>query len=111
MGAENAGHRQAIQMISEYPFPQFANAVRLHARIDNGPARPVAQQPKIDMVQAGQFQRHPHPKDTGRDLLRDAQFGCFAEGIFHFDLSRHELPFSARMADEPSGRHSRYLIT
>ena len=82
VGTNDPGDRQSAKDIGKDTLPQIMNSVGVHAGVDNAPPRSIAQQPQIDMVKAGQFQRHANPKHTGRDLLRLAERGGLGIGIF-----------------------------
>ena len=110
MRAKDAGHRLAVQEISEHLLPQVVNAVCSHAAIDDAPTVSVAQQPQINMVQTGQFQWHPQPVNARRDFLWFARRGGVFKRILDCVFGDHELPFRKRVAWGPCGCRTRYLV-
>ena len=105
MGHDDPRHGSPLQPLSEDPLPGGARGVEAEARIDDGPAVAVREQPQIDVL-GREGQAHAHPVQAGCDLQRGAVRRAFGERVVERRAIRAHVPVpSARaIARQPMSR-------
>ena len=91
---DHAPHRAALERVDEMALPEVPRHLRAVARVDDGPAVAVLEQPQIDVVER-EGQRHADPAHAGRHGDRLARCGdALAVGIGYF-VVKTQSPFHA----------------
>src|SRR5262249_24336200 len=106
MSHEDPLDRAAAEMRRKDALPQRARIVEADARVDDGPARAVLEQPQVDVVEL-ERQRHAQPVDSGSDRPDVGGRGRFRPRM----LERHAVQCTLRSRCEPDllcpvGSHS-----
>src|SRR5262249_30516970 len=93
---EHAPHRAAAEVRGEDALPQGARVVEADARVDDGPAVAVIQEPQIDVIEL-ERQGHAQPGDPGSDRADVGGRGRFRPRM----IERHALQCTLRSRAEP----------
>ena len=112
VGGEDPRDRPAVQRLLEDLLPELADPGVAQAAVDQAPALAVRQQPQIDVIEAGDRQRHAQPLDPRRDLTDLALRRRGGEGVPYVtgqEFGSSQGADGGGRRSRPSARHSRLL--